>query len=429
MNRERSEGRRVNHPEQHRPRRARGGVVPPAETPAPKERKKRGPKTRAAIIAISVLLVLVVGAAGVAYYYLNRVQQTFEENRNVIEELDDLDDETAYRTSEGTINVLLLGSDSRGSSEEDYRSQLDEEGERSDAMMLVHIPEDRSGIYVMSIMRDLWVDVPGHGPNRVNSALHEGGLELAVDTVEELLYTHIDHVVTIDFEGFADLTEALGGVYVDNPRSFMAGQHNPAFYPEGTIRLEGSNALRFVRERQSFLMGDYVRVENQQLVLRGIVERFLSGDTLTNPNRIIAVLEAILPYMEMDEGLDEDRIISYALDMTNFRSNDVHMFTMPTGEATVTAGGAQVIMPDDAMMEVLREHLHDEQMGDFMEYLERVENGEEPPPQPTPEDEALQDGTLPEDGTDPGMPQDPESGHQTGGQLGGEIGRRLTEEY
>lgn len=419
----------MNNPEQHRPRRARGGVVPPPEAPVAKERKKRGPKTRAAIIAISVLLILVVGAAGVAYYYLNRVQQTFEENRNVIEELDDLDDETAYRTPEGTINVLLLGSDSRGAAEADYRSELDEEGERSDAMMLVHIPEDRSGIYVMSIMRDLWVDVPGHGPNRVNSALHEGGLELAVDTVEELLYTHIDHVVTIDFEGFADLTEALGGVYVDNPRAFMAGRHNPAFYPEGNIRLEGSNALRFVRERKSFLEGDYIRVENQQLVLRGIVERFLSGDTLTNPNRIIAVLEAILPYMEMDEGLDQDRIVSYALDMTSFRSNDVHMFTMPTGEHTVTAGGAQVIMPDEAMMEVLREHLHDEQMGDFMDYLERVESGEEPPPQPTPQDETLEEGALPEGETSPGTPQDPQSGRHTGGQLGGDLGRRLTEEY
>lgn len=358
------------------PRRARRSVT--AEEPAADTTKdSRGRRRRIALIVLAVFTVLVVAAVVIALTYVGRLESAFEENRNVIEDLDDLDDESAYRTPEGTINVLLMGSDSRGESEDEYRSRTGEGGERSDVMMLVHIPEDRSGIYVMSIMRDLWVEVPGHGMGRVNSALSEGGRSLAVDTIEEMLYTHIDHVVSIDFGGFSDLTTALSGVYVDNPRAFSAGQRNPAFYPEGDIRLEGSGALRFVRERKSFSQGDHIRVENQQLVLRGIVQRFLSGDTLSNPERVINVLEAILPYMEMDEGVDSDTLVGYAMDMRHLRSDDVHMFTMPTGENTVTTGGAQVILPDQDLMQVLQLSLQNENMDGFMNYLEEAEEADD----------------------------------------------------
>lgn len=360
----------------HRPRRAKRSVIPaePAAAQATTAKrpwyKRRGRVIGLIVAIVALLLILAVVIAGT---YLNRIQDTFTDNQNVIEGLDDLDDDTAHRTPEGTINILMMGSDSRGDDEEAYRSETGEEGERSDSMMLVHIPEDRSGVYVMSIMRDLWVDIPGHGEGRVNSALSAGGLDLAVQTVEEMLYTHIDHVMTIDFEGFSDLTEELGGVYVDNPRSFSAGQRNPTFYPEGNVRLAGDDALRFVRERKSFDMGDHVRVENQQLVMRAIVDRFLSGDTLGNPDRIVNVLEAILPFLEMDSGLDSDTLVGYAMDMRNLRGDDIHTLTMPTGENTVTTAGAQVLMPDDDKMQVLRTSLQEENMSGFMAYLDEAD--------------------------------------------------------
>ena len=188
--------------EPHRPRRARSGTVPQApQSPEPQRRsrrtaggaatKKRRRSTTIIVSILAVLIVLGLIAAAVVYHYVNRMQTVFEEERNVIEELDSLDDETAYRTSENTVNVLLLGSDSRGDQEQAYREATGEGGERSDAIMLVHIPEDRSGVYIMSIMRDLWVEIPGYGYGRINSAFSEGGLELAVDTIEELSLIHI----------------------------------------------------------------------------------------------------------------------------------------------------------------------------------------------------------------------------------------------
>ncbi|WP_022872259.1 LCP family protein [Nesterenkonia alba] len=367
-------------PAPHRPRRARSLPAEQARPPGTSRRKSGAPRRTRRVgrivgITLGSLCVLLIAGLVISGLYLRNLQTTFDDNRNVIEGLE-LEDETSYRTPEGTINILLLGTDSRGDQESDYRSQLGEEGERSDTMMFVHIPADRSGVYVMSIMRDLWVEIPGEGMGRVNSAFSFGQEDLVVAMVEEMLYTHIDHVAIIDFDGFSDLTTALGGVYVDNPHSFSAGQRNPDFYPEGTIRLEGDNALRYVRERRSFPTGDYVRVENQQRVVRAIVERFLSGDTLSNPQRVFDVVESITPYMEVDSALNAETVAGYALDMTHLRGHDVHMFTMPGGEHHTTTAGAEVILPDEEAMTLLRRSLANDNMDGFMHYLETSEDAD-----------------------------------------------------
>lgn len=353
------------------------------QTAARRKRRHR----RIAAWSLTSVAVLVIAAVAVVGVYLYQLRSAFDEHRNVLDL--QMEDDTAYRTSDDVINILLLGSDSRGEEEGEYREQIgDIQGERSDTMMLVHIPEDRSGVYVMSIVRDLWVDVPGEGEGRINTAFGLGGEELVVDTIEELLNTHIDHVAMIDFNGFSDLTTALGGVYVDNPRAFSAGQHNPAFFPEGTIRLEGANALRFVRERKAFPTGDYIRVENQQLVVKAIIDRFLSAETLANPQRVMDVVNGIVPFLSMDEGLNADTVAGYAMEMSDIRSEDIHMFTVPTGEHATTAAGAQVILQDEEMMELLERSLRNENMDGFLEYLEMREAGEEPSA-----DEAAEDST------------------------------------
>ncbi|GAB3188655.1 LCP family protein [Nesterenkonia suensis] len=372
----------------HRPRRAKrlsesaATAGPPAGSPEPaapqdtqdkqarRRRRRRIAGWSAAVVA--VVLTVAVVAAGL---YLRQLQSDFDDNRNVLQM--DLEDETADRTNDGVINMLLLGSDSRGDGL-DLAEIKGEDGERSDTMMFVHIPADRSGVYVMSIVRDLWVDVPGHGEGRINSALDAGGYELVIDTVEELLDTHIDHIGIIDFDGFEDLTQALGGVYVDNPMAFSAGQLNPAFYPEGTIRLEGPDALRYVRERKSFIEGDFMRVQNQQRVVHAIVDRFLSADTLTSPQRVSGAVNSIVPYLWMDEGLDSSTVVDYALQMRDLRSEDIHMFTIPTGEPTVTSGGAQVLLQDEDALRLLSTSLRQENLDGFLEYMEVREQDELP---------------------------------------------------
>lgn len=338
-----------------------------AVAPEESRRDRRRRRRRALLIgaaAVATLLIVALVAGGL---YLRHLQTTFDDNRNILDLT--LDDDSEGRTEDGTVNMLLLGSDSRGEGM-DLAENKGEDGERSDTMMFVHIPADRSGVYVMSIVRDLWVDIPGEGEGRINSALDLGGYPLVVDTVEELLDTHIDHIGIIDFTGFEDLTTALGGVYIDNPTSFSAGQHNPSFYPEGTIRLQGNDALRYVRERKAFVQGDFMRVQNQQRVVKAIIDRFLSADTLTNPQRVNDAVEGIVPYLSMDESLDAATVGGYALEMRNLRSEDIHMFTIPTGDQMVTPGGAYVLQEDDSATEVLRRSLRTKNLDGFLSYMD-----------------------------------------------------------
>lgn len=337
---------------------------PGDEEPYGQRRRRRRRALLIAAASVASLLIVALVAGGL---YVRNLQNTFDDNRNILDFT--LDGDSEGRTEDGTVNMLLLGSDSRGEGL-DTADNKGEDGERSDTMMFVHIPADRSGVYVMSIVRDLWVDIPGEGEGRINTALDLGGYPLVVDTVEELLDTHIDHIGIIDFTGFEDLTTALGGVYVENSVSFSAGQHNPTFYPEGTIRLQGNDALRYVRERKSFVQGDFMRVQNQQRVVKAIIDRFLSADTLTNPQRVNDAVEGIVPYLTLDEGLDASTVGGYALEMRNLRSSDIHMFTIPTGDQMVTGGGAYVLEEDRSATEVLRRSLRTENLDGFLTYMD-----------------------------------------------------------
>ncbi len=100
------------------------------------------------------------------------------------------------------------------------------------------------------------------------------------------------------------------------------------------------------------------------------------------------VVNGIVPFLSMDEGLNADTVAGYAMEMSDIRSEDIHMFTVPTGEHATTAAGAQVILQDEEMMELLERSLRNENMDGFLEYLEMREAGEEPSA-----DEAAEDST------------------------------------
>lgn len=324
---------------------------------APDPGRRRG--RRAALISLGVVAALVLGVGLVIGNYLNGLQNSYEK-RTVVQITRSPSDGERPEEIEGTgRNFLLLGSDKR--SPEDAASQ-GVSGQRSDVMMLVHVAEDNGSVYVMSFPRDLYVEVPGHGKDRINSALAYGGVGLAVTTVENYVGVPIDHVALIDFEGIEGLVDTLGGVDVKIPQSFEAQGHQ---FTEGTQTLNGEEALAFVRERKQFSGGDFQRNRNQQAVLKGIADKLISAETLSDPGKLSDTIAAISPFLTTDAGLSATAMVELGLSMRSIRSSDLHFLSVPHGDPYMTSGGASVVATDEDAMDILRDAVRTDDMGTY----------------------------------------------------------------
>src|SRR5699024_3973862 len=325
------------------------------------DRTEPGPRRgrRAALIALAAVGVLVLGLGLVIGNYLNGLQNSYQK-RTVVQITRGASDGERPEEIDGTgRNFLLLGSDRR--SPEDAASQ-GVSGQRSDVMMLVHVSEDDESVYITSFRRDLYVDVPGHGKDRINSALAYGGVGLAVTTVENYTGVRIDHVALVDFDGIEGLVDTLGGIDVKIPESFEAQGHQ---FTERVQTLNGEQALAFVRERKQFDDGDFQRNRNQQAVLKGIADELISADTLSDPRKLADTVESISPFLTTDEGLNATTMVELGLSMRSLRSSDMYFLSVPHGGPYTTSGGASVVAGDEEAMDVLREALRTDEMGTY----------------------------------------------------------------
>ncbi len=335
-------------------------------TPSPPNRKRtsrhRLPKPIKVLLFVLVpILAIATAAAAVLGVYATHLAITFDSNRKHIDEAFPDDDVRPAPTSSGAMNILFLGSDSRGDS-----TNVDDTSttnQRTDSMMLVHIGADRQTVYVMSIMRDLWVPVPGYGTTKINAAFAYGGSPLTVQTVESLLGVRVDHVAIIDFEGFKAMTDALGGVDVTSDKAFAGGTYS---FREGINHLNGAKALAFVRERYAFADSDFQRIKNQQAFLKGIVSAVLNQSTLRDPSKISSFVGAVSQHLSLDRSFDLPTIISLGLGLKDINQSRIHFFSVPTAGTGTSADGQSIVNLDKAATKNLASALAADNVASFL---------------------------------------------------------------
>jgi LCP family protein required for cell wall assembly len=356
-------------------RRRSSGSRPPAAAPAPAparrsgnrrgtgsrrrtSRRRRRPFLVALIATVGALVAVAAVIAVVASVFVGGLARSFDQATATIAE--PFPSGSRPVPVDGAQNVLLIGSDSR--------SDLDPDGDhaaggRSDTLMLLHVPADRQGVSLMSIMRDSWVDVPGHGTAKINAAYSWGGVPLVVQTVERLLDARIDHVAEIDFAGFADMTDALGGVTVQSPQAFEARGHS---FAAGANRLDGDAALAFVRERYAFADADHTRVRNQQAFMRGVVDGVLSKGTISNPGRIQDFVSATSAHLSVDAGLDFRTLVDLGWSLRDVRPSDLVTFTMPTAGGGTSPDGQSYVAVNTLAVQSLSQALRSDDLENWL---------------------------------------------------------------
>ncbi|NLT53513.1 MAG: LCP family protein [Actinomycetales bacterium] len=298
-------------------------------------------RSRRALFVLGVIVALLLTVALTGALWLRALSHRLDAN---IERFGDPfaaipEAERPAPASGGAVNVLLLGSDSRISAGDPNQWQAG--AQRTDAIMIAHLTADKDAGYVISIPRDSWVDIPGHGNNKINAAFSFGGPTLMVKTVEQLTDVRIDHVVIADFEGFTRITDALGGVTITVPQT--TGYKGSSF-TAGTHQMDGETALRYVRQRHNLPGGDFDRVKRQQNWIRAVFTKMISTGTLTSPSKLTESLDALTKSVATDSGFTFGEIRGLAFSARSLRSSDVVFLTAPVKGTGRSPDGKQSIV-------------------------------------------------------------------------------------
>jgi LCP family protein required for cell wall assembly len=251
---------------------------------------------------------------------------------------------------------LIVGSDSRDGLSRAQRAKLktgQASGQRTDTMMLLHIPDSGGKPTLVSLPRDSYVPIPGHEPNRLNAAFAFGGPKLLVQTVENLTKIRIDHYAEIGFGGLFDLVNSVGGVHmcIDSAKKDPKAGLD---IKKGCQNIDGAEALGIARSRAS-TRGDLDRVANQRDLIHALMDKVTSPWTLLNPFRLWSVAGKGVGAVAVDDG-------DHLLDLVHlaWAAKGVGTTTtVPIGAEFDQAGVGSVITWDktraDALFSALRQ--------------------------------------------------------------------------
>ena len=199
---------------------------------------------------------------------------------------------TGVSADSRVIWILGVGSDARPGQ--------DMNRARGDALQLVGINTETGAATAIGVPRDSWVDIPGHGHEKINSALYLGGPRTMAAAMTGLTGIEPDYVMVTRFPFFEDMIDSIGGITVTNPRPFADPYLKKAGFRQGRIRLGGYDAMAFSRIRKGLVGGDFDRSANQQRTLRGIHARIRAR--AAEPGFIERGVLTVLQHTHTDAG-------------------------------------------------------------------------------------------------------------------------------
>jgi polyisoprenyl-teichoic acid--peptidoglycan teichoic acid transferase len=244
------------------------------------------------------------------------------------------------------IFVLVIGSDARP--DEDVAST------RADSIHVVAVNPAKQKATVVGIPRDAFVDIPGQGQNKINSALFFGGPELVVETVEELTGITFDYWAMTGFKTFVDTVNGVDGLMVDVPMA-MSDEASGAFFEPGVQRLNGGDALAFARNRHDLLAGDFGRSENQGLLMVSALAQ-LKREFTKDPGRMLTWLSSFLQHAQTTVALED--LMDLALTGTTISPKRVVNTVFPGGVGMV--GTMSVVNLDQEAVQTISRDLEND---------------------------------------------------------------------
>jgi len=303
----------------------------------PPRKKRRG---RAVLVVLLVLVLALVGFMIYVDYSLQR---------------EDALPAGGDRPADGPgTNWLLVGSDSRAGLDQERQAELgtgDAQGRRTDTVMLVHIPESGGKPTMVSLPRDSLVEIPGQGEDKLNAAFAYGGSQLLARTVESNTGVRIDHYAEVGLGGFADITDAIGGVDLCVKEPMKDPKANLDLQP-GCQTLQGPQALGYVRTRAT-AQGDLDRVRHQREFLGALTDKVSGPEVLANPFRLFPLILNTSQSFLVGRQDHVWHLGSLGMAMKGISSGQGVTTTVPFGGFGETDGGQSVVEWDDEGSEQL----------------------------------------------------------------------------
>ncbi|MEO3810409.1 LCP family protein [Sphaerisporangium sp. B11E5] len=279
-------------------------------------------------VAVLVVLLIVLGVGG--FFWINSRLRT-------IDALTDYDGRPAATPGE---DWLLVGSDTRAGLTAAQRRKLatgKTAGKRTDTMMLLHVPAGDGRPTLVSLPRDSYVPIDGHGSDKLNAAYSFGGPKLLARTVEKVTGIRLDHYMEIGFGGFVGIVDAVGGVNIcvkqniDDPKAGIN-------LKKGCQDMDGGTALGYVRTRKTGNIPDFDRTQRQRQFFSAVVKKAASPGVLANPFRSVPLAVSATDSVAVDPGTGAFDLLSLGLAM----SGDPVTTAVPIGSLPTVNGAAVV---------------------------------------------------------------------------------------